>query len=188
MVTNMSDNKSQSAPGTSTADATANDRFAQAQARRTAAISTRDGVKGTATRSRNEDLGGLQLKLSVRGEIEGHHLYWANDDAGEIEQLLYEGFDFVAPEEIGRAAELVADMDVGHRVSRYVGRLPDGSPMRAYLLKCPNELWEARASRGQRQAEEWDNQIRNGRMKPQKGDGQYVPSGVSSHLDVNAKV
>lgn len=172
-----------------TLEATANDRFAQAKARREAsqAIAKRDSDRQGAKREREPDLGGQRLKLSVSGEITGHHMYWENDEDGKIEQLLFEGFDFVAPGEVHRASDLVADMDLANRISRYVGRREDGSPLRAYLLKCPNEIWEARKAREQSQANEWDEQIRNGRMKPQSST-EYVPQGYSSSLQTNAKV
>jgi hypothetical protein len=169
------------------ADATAPDRFTRAKQSREAAIA-RDAErqKNGAVRERTPDLGGPQLKLSVIGEVPGHHMYWENDEDGKIEQLLYEGFDFVSPDEVRRGSDLVADMDLTNRISRYVGRHQDGSPLRAYLMKCPDEIWEQRQTRSQRQVNDWDEQIRNGRMKPQ--EGQYLPKGVTSKLETNAKV
>lgn len=177
-------------PDTATAaDATANDRFAQALSRRKAAIASRDAARQQtgAVREREPDLGGQRLKLTVRGEIAGHHLYWENDEDGKIEQLLFDGFEFVAPEEVGRAADLVVDMDVSNRISRYVGRRQDGSPLRGYLMKCTDEVWERRKAADRRQVDEWDDQIRNGRMKPQSPT-EYVPAGYTSKLETNAKV
>jgi hypothetical protein len=175
-------------PKSDALEATANDRFALAKQRRVAAIAQRDSERNTkgAQRERAPDLGGHRLKLAVSGSIDGHHLYWENDEDGKIEDLLFQGFDFVAPGEVNRASDLVADMDLANRISRYVGRREDGSPLRAYLLKCPNEIWNARKAADQQQANEWDEQIRSGRMKPQ--DGQYTPKGVSSYLETNAKV
>lgn len=169
------------------ADASAEDRFTRAKQSREAAIARdNERQKSGAVRERTPDLGGQQLKLSVIGEVPGHHMYWENDEDGKIEQLLFEGFDFVSPDEVRRGSDLVADMDLTNRISRYVGRHQDGSPLRAYLMKCQNELWDARQLRGQRQVNDWDEQIRNGRMKA--GDGQYVPKGTTSKLETNAKV
>ncbi len=186
MVSNMTEANTTQAPKS---DATANDRFAIAKQRREAAIAQRDSARTTkgAVRERTPDLGGQQLKLSVRGEVPGHHLYWENDEDGKIEQLLFDGFDFVAPGEVQRASDLVVDMDLANRVSRYVGRQQDGSPLRAYLMKCPNEIWEARQVAAQHQVNEWDEQIRQGRMKPQDSR-QYVPKGYESSLETNSKV
>jgi len=186
IMTNI--DKTQSQVATSTvADNTANDRFTRAKQQRDAAIlRDADRQKAGAVRERAPDLGGPQLKLSVIGEVPGHHMYWENDEDGKIEQLLYEGFDFVSPDEVRRGSDLVADMDLTNRISRYVGRHQDGSPLRAYLMKCPNEVWEQRQGRRQVQVNEWDEQIRSGRMKPQ--EGQYTPKGVTNRLETNSKV
>lgn len=165
-----------------------NDRFAQAKANRQAAIAKRDAEgRDPAEREREDDTGGHRLKLSVIGTIPGHHMYWENDEDGKIEQLLFEGFDFVEPGEVHRAADLVADMDLSNRVSRYVGRREDNSPLRAYLMKVPQEIWDKRKEREQRQANDWDKQIREGRMQP-KGRDEYVPKGYESKLETNSKV
>lgn len=186
IMTTIEKTQSQVAAST-TADATANDRFTRAKQQRDAAIlRDADRQKVGAVRERTPDLGGLQLKLTVIGEVPNHHMYWENDEDGKIEQLLYEGFDFVSPDEVRRGSDLVADMDLTNRISRYVGRHQDGSPLRAYLMKCPNELWDQRQARGQRAAQERDDQIRNGRMKPQAD--QYVPKGYDSRLETNSKV
>ena len=162
------------------------DRFTAAKLARAAAVK-RDAERKDAPRERLPDLGGTRLKLSVIGTIPGHEMYWENDENGKIEQLLFEGFDFVAPGEVQRASDLVSDMDVSNRISRYVGRQEDGSPLRAYLMKCPKDIWEARQKASQAQASEWDDQIRNGRMKPQD-NRQYTPQGYESSLATNAKV
>jgi hypothetical protein len=169
------------------ADKTADDRFTRAKQARDIAIK-RDAERQSAgaVRERAPDLGGPQLKLTVHGTIPGYHMYWENDEDGKIEQLLFDGFDFVTPDEVRRGSDLVADMDLTNRISRYVGRHQDGSPLRAYLMKCPDEIWEARQAGAQRQVNDWDEQIRNGRMKAQ--EGQYVPKGTTSKLETNAKV
>lgn len=159
------------------------DRFTIAKRARTAYLAQRD----SAPREREPDLGGQKLRLSVTGEIPGHTMYWANDEDGKIEELLFEGFDFVEPGEVRRASDLVADMDLTNRVSRYVGRREDGSPLRAYLLKCPQDIWNARQEAGQRQANDWDEQIRSGKMKADAREGQYQPKGTESFLKTNSK-
>lgn len=168
-------------------DATANDRFAAARAARQRDMAARELRKESTERERPEDLGGLQLKLAVVGEVPGHHMYWENDEDGKIEQLLYDGFDFVSTGEVRRGSDLVADLDVTDRISRYVGRRNDGSPLRAYLMKCPDEIWKQRQARGQYQADTWDEEIRKGRMAPQ-GPTQYTPKGVSSSLKTNSEI
>ena len=140
-----------------------------------------------APRERTKSFGGPRMKMAVRGEIPGFHLYWENDDEGAIEQLLYEGFEFVRPDEVGMQSAtmskkaIVADTDVTNRVSRYVGKKDDGSPLRAFLLKCPEELWAEREQHRYDAANERDAAIRAGRV--QDPSGMYKPKGVEQSVD-----
>jgi hypothetical protein len=143
----------------------------------------RESDRAVAPRQRPQNLGGPRLKLNVMGEIPGFHLYWENDDEGAIEQLLYEGFEFVLPEEVRMQSHIVADKDVANRVSRYVGKKADGSPLRAYLMKCSDEIWADRESDRYERANAWDNAIKQGKV--QHGDGRYKPKGVDISLDTD---
>jgi hypothetical protein len=130
-------------------------------------------------------MGGMRLKLSVNGSIEGFHLYWENDDDGAIETLLYAGFEFVAPTEVQMESAIVQDSDLGNRISRYVGKKSDGSPLRAYLLKCPEEIWSEREHARYEQADQWDSAIKAGKI--QHSEGRYIPKGVNINLDTQFK-
>lgn len=113
-----------------------------------------------APRERPKIAGGLRLKLHVQGEVPGYKLIWANNDQGEIEQLLEEGFEFVRSNEIqGLTQGLVADSDVGDRVSRHAGLDSEGKAMRAYLMKYPMAWWEERERERTQQAENWDREV-----------------------------
>lgn len=140
-------------------------------------VARTNSERESAPREREHDLGGLQsrLKLAVRGEIDGHVLYWENDQNGAIDELLYEGFEFVRPSEIRLTSHVVKDADLNDRISRFVGRQEDGTPLRAFLMKCPEEIWEARTSRREAQADEWDEAIYRQFTKPEKG--RYNPAG-----------
>jgi len=166
------------------------DRFAGILAARRASREAQEAAdRAGVPRDRPADLGGLNLKLAVQGEIPGYHMYWELDIDGRIEQLLWDGFDFVAPGEVRRTSEFVADKDLSNRVSRLAGgHSENGEPLRLYLMKCPQEAWDLRQARGQNQANTLDAEIRNGRMQPKAGSGNYVPSGVQSKLETNAKV
>lgn len=157
------------------ADTEAGNRFQAALSAR------RESQRPSATRERTATLGGPRMKMSVIGEIPGYHMYWENDDEGAIEQLLYEGFEFVQPAEVGMASHIVADADTAARVSRYVGVKADKSPMRAYLLKIPDEIWAERQAARNLQADEWDNAIRNAQVEPDTG--RYLPKGATISLD-----
>lgn len=145
----------------------------------------RESERAEAPRTRPANFGGPRLKLSVIGEIPGYHLYWENDDEGAIEQLLYEGFEFVKPAEVHMTSHIVADADLADRVSRFVGKKADGSPMRAYLLKCSDEIWKEREAARYAQADAWDESIRHGMIEPDQG--RYMPKGVQIDLNTQAQ-
>jgi len=135
----------------------------------------------TAPRARRAGFGGPRLKMAVHGDIPGFHLYWANDDEGALEQLLYEGFSYVTQQEVSLSSNIVPDQDLTARVSRYVGTKADGTPMRAYLLKCPEDVWQDRESERYAQADTWDQAIRAGKVQPDTG--RYTPKGVKIDHD-----
>ena len=150
-----------------------------------AAAVSRDSARVEAPRERTAGFGGPRLKLSVPYTITGFHLFFENDDDnGAIEQLLYEGFTFVTPDEVGltrKSAAIVADDDITSRVSRFVGKKADGTAMRAYLLKCPDELWKARELERYKQADDWETNIREDQRNP--AADRYIPNGVKPLLN-----
>lgn len=153
----------------------------EAEARFSKAVTRRESERPSAVRERRKNFGGPRLKLAVIGEIPGYHLYWENDNEGAIEQLLYEGFDFVTPEEVQMVSHIVQDTDTANRVSRYVGSKENGTPMRAYLLKCPDEIWAEREADRYAQADAWDNDIRRAQIEPD--EGRYQPKGTEISLN-----
>jgi len=149
----------------------------------------RDSARKEAPRERTANFGGPRLKLSVPKQIPGFHLFFQNDDDdGVIEQLLDEGFSFVTKSEVGmgrgtNSQAIVADDDVTDRVSRFVGKKADGSAMRAYLLKCPQELWDERMLSSGAQADAWEESIKAEQRDP--SPGRYLPNGVTPALNPN---
>lgn len=135
-------------------------------------------------RVRGSSTGGMRLKLAVSGAIEGYHLYWENDTGSSIDQLLSEGFEFVTRKEISLNSFIVADDDLDDRISRYVGAKEDGSPMRSYLMKCPQELWDDRQLMAQEQADQWDSAILEGTL--QNVENRYTPKGYKTSLTAKA--
>lgn len=147
-----------------------------------AAAARRDSDRPAAPRKRRSSLGGAALKLEVFGTIDGYHLYWENDDTNRIEILLNEGFDYVKPSEVGmeRAAHrIVADGDITDRVSKFVGTTEEGKPMRAYLMKCPNELWEEIQDSIHDLTTERDRDILEAHNR---SDDRYQPKGYQSKI------
>ena len=140
----------------------------------------------SAARERAGSFGGPRLKLKVFREIPGYQLYWDNDSDGSIEELIHEGFDFVTPAEVGMERKVrstvVEDKDLDSRVSKHVGKNSAGAPMKAYLLKLPEELWQEREAMKNQQADRWDSSIRR-----QAGTGieegrRYIPKGYETTL------
>jgi hypothetical protein len=144
---------------------------------------------GTAPRERENDLGGLTLQLNVRGEIPGHKLSWVNDEDGGIETKLELGFDFVTQDELNaRQAKIVPDEDIGNVISRFVkGTRSDGQALRAYLLKCPEDVWAEIESRRYRAADKWDADIRRQAEDPQKGSGLRSLRNMRTEIDTGFK-
>lgn len=149
------------------------------------AATRKESERQGAPRERRSNMGGMRLKLSVQKEVEGYHLYWENDDAGAIETLLYDGFEFVTPAEVDMELAIVQDKDLGDRVSRYVGVKSDGTPMRAYLLKCRNDAWQERENYRYEQADVRDSDIRNNRVEADAS--RYVPKGFTNTLNTQFK-
>lgn len=131
-------------------------------------------------RTRQAHLGGLRLKLAVMGSVEGHHMYWANDQDAEIERLLETGFGFVYRDEVQKVQGIVHDGDVDNRVSKYVGTREDGTPYRAYLMKCTDEVWAEIQQDGQDAADAWDANILRGMVEPDSS--RYIPQGFEPKI------
>lgn len=137
-----------------------------------------------APRERAASFGGMQLQLSVvNSEIEGFKLCWINDDGGGLEKRYSQGWDFVTPDEAGADRKIrtlvVENKDVSDRISRYAGSQRDGSPMKAYLMKCPIELWDQIEAAKAAQADYWDESIYREERSIERGRS-YVPKGYET--------
>jgi len=138
----------------------------------------------SAARHRRTNLGGAQLKLEVGvASLPGYHLYWENDVDARLERLLSNGFEFVTPAEAGMqqvTTRVVVDSDVDNRVSKFVGTTDDSKPMRAYLMKCPLDLWEDIQHCINDLADSRDRDIRDSASQA-KGD-RYQPKGYETKV------
>lgn len=143
--------------------------------------------RSEAPRTRRSNLGGAQLKLAVNMEIPGYHLFWENDVDARLERLLGEGFEFVTPAEVGHknvTGRIVSDMDVTDRYSKYVGTTDEGKPMRAFLLKCPNDLWEDIQYCINDLCDERDRDILE---SADRADDRYQPKGFSTKIKTGSR-
>lgn len=104
-------------------------------------------------------------------EIPGYHLHWINDTPGRILQAQQAGYTFVTKEEVSVTSPDIAGQvlgegtDLGSRVSLVVGRQEDNSPMRAYLMKLPDELYKADQSEHNRLVDNIHETMRAGKQK-----------------------
>lgn len=172
-------------PETLTKAATGIEGLGRARAERAeAAARTAEARPEGAVRRRRTSLGAPQLKLGVATtNLEGYHLFWANDQDNYIESLLEEGFEYCTPEEVrmGRASHntVTADSDVVNRVSKHVDTTTEGQAMRAYLLKCPLDLWEDIQSNVSDLADSRDQDIRE---SAERGGDRYQPKGYQTKV------
>lgn len=129
-------------------------------------------VKETRKREKRRPFGVPVSRLEVSQGVEGFHLRWVNDEPGRIHLAQESGYQFVEPNEVGRAG------DDENKVKELVGvQRDDVTPMFAYLMKIPMEWYlEDKEARDSAQ-DKFDDAIRKGALERQSGDGRYVPNG-----------
>jgi hypothetical protein len=124
---------------------------------------------------------GSMKRLEVHGEIPGYKTQWSNDEGSRIATLIRYGFDFVKKGEIGLNDRVVdANQAVDDKVKRRVGS-GDGGPIYAYLLKCPNEIWDMIQAQMQSGPDNFDRALMAGLMASRDAAAmQYTPKGVNN--------
>jgi hypothetical protein len=87
-----------------------------------------------------------------------------------------------------KQAKIVPDEEITNVISRFVkGTRSDGQALRAYLLKCPDELWAQIESRRYRAADKWDADIRRQAEDPDSKAGLRSLRNVRSEIDTGYK-
>lgn len=144
---------------------------------------------GSAQREREGNMGGLSLQLHVHGDIPGYKLVWENDDNGQIESRLHQGFDFVLQEELNsQQAKVVPDEEISSVISRFVkGTRNDGQALRAYLLKIPQEQWDVLENERYIAADAWDASIRQQAETPDERVGMRSLKTMRTQIDTGYK-
>ena len=139
---------------------------------------TKEEVKAVKkARKERVPFGGSRMKLSFP-EAAGKVRRWINDVGGRCQLAEEGGYDFVSDEgqKIGDTAIGSGNQDLGSRVSRIVGTMPDGSPQRAYLMEIDKDLYDEDQAEKQRKLDVIDAQIRGGNVEGRVGqDGRYIP-------------
>lgn len=123
-----------------------------------------------------------RAKLSTP-DIAGYHAHWMNDYPGRILQAQDAGYSFVEKEEAAITSNDLAGgsigvgSDMGSRVSQVVGKNEDGSPLRAYLMKIPNEYYKEDQLASQAHVDNVHEAMKQGKQSVD-GDGsnRYVKS------------
>lgn len=117
-------------------------------------------------------LGVPRLKLQFP-ERPGYVRRVIADRPGRLEDALRGGWTFVTEDD--NSDDLAVGLD--SRVSRVIGRHPDGTPMRGYLMEIPKELYDADQAAKMKWLDEVEAAMREGR--DQFGspgvDGRYIP-------------
>ena len=108
---------------------------------------------------------GTRGKLQVGNTIPGYHLYIFNDTPGRITAASENGYEFVAPNEVGGlTANVVSrNTDLGDKVRFLVGS-NDGEPTYAYLMKIKQDWWDEDQKDLQKKNDQTDAAIRAGKL------------------------
>lgn len=124
---------------------------------------------------------GTEGKLKVGHGIDGFHLHIFNDIPGRLQTAQDNGYEFVAPAEVGGVTSNVVsrNTDIGDKVRYLVGKDEAGGPMYAYLMKQRLEWYEEDQAALQRRSDLVDDAIRNGKVTADghSAEGFYSPSG-----------
>jgi len=105
-------------------------------------------------RRRRIPMGTPELKLTAP-KRDGYHRHWFNDHRGRIKRAENSDYTFVYEDR--------------ERVSRLVGVKDDGSPMYAFLMEIPEDLYREDQAAKQAPIDEFDRQLRSA-TKPKDSD------------------
>lgn len=132
--------------------------------------------RAKAARRVSNEIGNFNTRLSAR-QIPGFEIRWVNDIEGRLENFLGRGWDHVTQGEQGIQQE---STDPGTKVSRVVGSLASGEPMRAFLLKIPKEWYLEDQKKESAERGKTDQAIRRGLLNTNSKDKRYRPTeGIS---------
>jgi len=128
-------------------------------------------------KSSRQPFGVPKSKLTINGaKIPGFTLRWINDQDNRILEAQEGGYQHVKKDEVPNIGDKnVVDMgDLGSVVSRVVGTLPGGGPMRAYLMKIEEDLYKE----DQQLKREYETSVEDNLMGGEGVEKAYVPSGA----------
>lgn len=126
-------------------------------------------------------LGTIQPKLAAPHR-DGFHRRWVNDSGGRVRFALSQDWTHVED------AHERGEDGRGQKMSMTVGTKEDGSPLTAYLMEIPMELYEQDQKRKQIPLDQFDEQLKRGIITgadaKDGADNFYVPSeGITLRRD-----
>ena len=132
-------------------------------------------------RSKRVPLGQLRSKLTVPDsllETERFQHRWVCDRAGRVDSARDGGYTFVLDTsmkiEVGEGQNGRDKMSTA--ICRTVGTHPDGSAMKAYLMRIRKDWYEKDQREKEKKMDEIDAAIRGGEIASQPDDKRYVGS------------
>lgn len=132
------------------------------------------GTLPAQKRKERVPLGVARSQLAVP-QREGYTRRWVNDDGkGRLQKALDGGYNYVDDPDL-RVGQDDGGSRTDSRVSRVVGTKKDNSPMRAYLMEIPSELYREDQASKQAELDEVDRAIRQGRLVTDGEQHRYVP-------------
>lgn len=144
------------------------------------AIEADDPTRSEMRPDEDQQFANFDKKLDVFGvnfekALPGFHLHWFNDDGDRIMRMLVMGFTMVKRTDVA-INEKVAPLnqDLGENIAVYVGKKTDGTPMRAFLMKIPEEMYAKRYARAQEHNDKIEEAIRFGSIGPALSQGGYA--------------
>lgn len=121
-------------------------------------IVNKKDVEKPSTLNRSErpkrvPINGLRDKMSVRGQEPGWHYCWVNE--GNVDQYVLGGYEFVSHEvQVGERRIDQASM-IGGKVA-----MAAGNGMTAYLMRCPQEIFEEELKLTQERTDDTERSLR----------------------------
>jgi len=115
-------------------------------------------------------------RLSLNKELDGFITRWFNEQDDRLQRAEDAGYQYVHRKEIGQVGDKDisnGNTDVNSRVSRVVGRRPDGSSIRAYLLKIRKDWYDADQAKKEEVNKRVDDAIRAGTSGGANVQNQY---------------
>lgn len=122
----------------------------------------RPSITNRSARPKRVPIHGYKSKLDVKGLKPGMHGCWVNEP--NVERYLAAGYDFVNYDVVVGDRQVNAASQVGSRVS-----MAAGNGLTAYLMECPEEIYNEEMDEIARLADEKEQMMRQDSL----GDGSY---------------